>query len=214
MRIQAGKIREQERKLQEQTAKIMGQEEALNEVKKHMEEWEHKYKDLTAELVRARDEILLKTSNNSNSSQSLPDPNASPNQYKSNIKPRVAHILPKPYLGIDVERKRKSSINLEVPLKRSRSPTVPSCSTTQKVGTSIKDVCLDIPDLVKFETNKSNKADNVDADADHNEANTRNKIISSFFNNLLSNSTKPSLPRKRKMTEAVSHGEEKISKDK
>ncbi|ENN72196.1 hypothetical protein YQE_11156, partial [Dendroctonus ponderosae] len=214
LRIQAGKLREQERKLQEQTAKIMGQEEALNEVKKHMEEWEHKYKDLTAELVRARDEILLKTSNNSNSSQNLTDPSVSHNQYKSNIKPRVAHILPKHYLGIDLERKRKSSINLEIPLKRSRSPTVPS-SSTQKVGTRIKDLCLDIPDLVKFETNKPNKANNAEADADNDEANTRNKtFISSFFNNLLTNSPIPNMPRKRKMTETVSHGDEKLSKDK
>ncbi|KAJ8942725.1 hypothetical protein NQ318_017025 [Aromia moschata] len=47
-----------------------------------------------------------------------------PKFYKTNIKPRMAHILPKSYMSLqfDIERKRKSNLLPEIPIKRNRTP--------------------------------------------------------------------------------------------
>jgi hypothetical protein len=54
--VQAAKIRQQEVKLAEQATKLTDQDTQIAELKRHLEEWDHKFGDLTAELSRAREE--------------------------------------------------------------------------------------------------------------------------------------------------------------
>lgn len=56
MNRQSFQIRLQSLKLQEHQKKIQEQHGQIAEMKKHLEEWEHKLGDLTAELSRAREE--------------------------------------------------------------------------------------------------------------------------------------------------------------
>ncbi|XP_066592217.1 F-box only protein 28 [Prorops nasuta] len=56
MKRQGFQIRLQNLKLQEQAKKIHDQDTQLGEMKKHLEEWEQKMVDLTAEVSRAREE--------------------------------------------------------------------------------------------------------------------------------------------------------------
>ncbi|XP_044268874.1 protein MCM10 homolog [Tribolium madens] len=120
LKAQSVRIRDQERKIQEQTAKIQEQETALADIKKHMDEWDQKYKDLTNELVRARDYILLKATSSKASSSYTPSP---PKLCRSSIRPRVSHLLFRNYgpIHLDLERKRKSNLLPEIPVKVSRA---------------------------------------------------------------------------------------------
>lgn len=104
LKAQSRKLKEQERKIQEQNTKIQDQETTLADIKKHIDEWDQKYTDLTTELVRARDEILAATVSSSAGSQGTNTTtnctqvcpvSSSPKIFRSNIKPRVAQILPK-----------------------------------------------------------------------------------------------------------------------
>lgn len=126
MKMQAAKIRElqeqnktrareHERKLQEQNMKIQEQENSISDLKKHMDEWDQKWTDLTGELNRAREDVGAKVQ---------PSVSSPPKFYKSNIRPRMAQILPSiGTVHIDMERKRKSpGVSQEVvPSKMSRS---------------------------------------------------------------------------------------------
>lgn len=192
LRVQASKLREQERKLQQQTAKISEQDAALTDIKKHIDEWEQKYKDFTTELIRARDDILHKAGPMlsppmpcSSSSQSPP--------FRSNIKPRTAAVLPKNYLGLDLERKRKSTINLDVPLKRNRSSSVPSPPKLR-----VQDVSLNIPDLGSFKE-KSSRSGEPEGGTDPPTG--EEGELSSFLDGLLSGNRQ--MKRKRKMIEEI-----------
>lgn len=112
MKIQSVKLREQERKIQEQSAKIQDQENSIADMKKHIEEWDQKFSDLTAELVRAREEIMAKIPNQAD--KNLPAPSTS-KIYRTNIKPRTAQILPLCTLPpLDQERKRKSTVAFDL----------------------------------------------------------------------------------------------------
>lgn len=101
LKIQSRKLKEQERKIQEQNNKIQVQESTLADIKKHIDEWDQRYTDLTAGLVRARDEILAaavaasEKSSTSAAAQTSPLTLSPPKVHRSNIKPRMAHILPK-----------------------------------------------------------------------------------------------------------------------
>lgn len=104
LRTQSLKLKEQERKIHEQNTKIQEQEGTLADIKKHIDEWDQKYTDLTTELVRARDEILAATvaaaatpqrPSTSTSSSEINSSPTSPKFFRTNIKPRIAHILPK-----------------------------------------------------------------------------------------------------------------------
>ncbi|GFG32382.1 hypothetical protein Cfor_04362 [Coptotermes formosanus] len=53
---QQAKLTEQDTKLAEQATKLTEQEAQIAELKRHLEEWDHKFADLTAELSRAREE--------------------------------------------------------------------------------------------------------------------------------------------------------------
>ncbi|XP_030750085.1 F-box only protein 28 [Sitophilus oryzae] len=219
LRIQSSKIHEQERKIQEQNQKIMEQESALNEIKKHVDDWDQKYKDLTTELIRARDEILLKASSSSGSLLSSPSLTSTPIQtgsfksptFKTNIKPRVAHILPKSYT-LDFDRKRKGSNATEIPLKRNRSPSaVPDHqkyfqrSSKEK---SVQNVELNIPNLENFEKKEQTydagpSEPNLEA-CTSSKNDSKSEYLTLFFDNLLSNPLKSAAKaRKRKMTEDI-----------
>lgn len=119
LKVQSVKIRDQERKIQEQSAKIQEQETALADIKKHMDEWDQKYKDLTNELVRARDFILLKASKANTPPAVSPSP---PKIYRSCIRPRVSHLFFRNSgtLSFDLDRKRKSNLLPDIPVKVSR----------------------------------------------------------------------------------------------
>lgn len=98
LKAQSRKLKEQERKIHEQNIKIQEQGTTLADIKKHIDEWDQKYTDLTTELVRARDEILAATtSQRANTSSSTEAGSKAPPSkfYRTNIKPRMAHILPK-----------------------------------------------------------------------------------------------------------------------
>lgn len=111
------------------------------DIKKHLEEWDQKYKDLTTELFRARDDdILLKTTSTSKSS-TVPSSGTltSPRFFKSAIKPRMAQILPKTYYNfhLDLERKRKSDLLPEIPVKLSKNSDLEQAVTIrQPIGDS------------------------------------------------------------------------------
>ncbi|KAF5278528.1 hypothetical protein FQR65_LT15654 [Abscondita terminalis] len=116
LREKSSTIKEQERKLQEQAAKLQEQETSIADLKKHVEEWDQKFSDLTAELVRVREDLTQKSS----SSPSVETPILN-KLSRCNIKPRTG--LSK-YFEIpqsEFERKRKSTVTGEVPSKISRT---------------------------------------------------------------------------------------------
>lgn len=196
LKAQSLKIKEQERKIQEQNTKIVEQETTLADIKKHIDEWDQKYTDLTTELVRARDDILSATSHSSPSSSVQTSP---PKFYKTNIKPRMAHILPKA-LQFDLDRKRKSNLLPEIPLKRNRTPEdKKNISNTHKKD----DINLNIPDRIDFKNEKNNK------DEENQEIKGRfvrsdlGSIITSSLENLLKNSLNNMKSRKRKMADDI-----------
>ncbi|GJQ84240.1 Mcm10 [Trypoxylus dichotomus] len=120
LKTQAINIHEQERKIQEQTSKIQEQETTIADLRKHIDEWEQKFADLTVE-VRVKDDHKSKTSHASQMvSNLLPAPSKF---HLPNIKPRKAQVLPKAISVIhaELERKRKSSSPFEVPTKILRS---------------------------------------------------------------------------------------------
>lgn len=103
----------------------------MAEMKKHMDEWDQKFSDFTGELTRAREDL------NSKSASSTSESSAS--FYKTNIRPRMAQIRPSLHynnnnnndkhvlLSCDLERKRKSDVNPDVPTKIFRN-----CMETKK----------------------------------------------------------------------------------
>lgn len=128
-------IRSQTSVIREQSSKLKDQDTGIAELKRHVEEWDLKFADLVAELSRARDESSS-TSTSAPSSSSTPSAPCSnidipslstpPRLYKSNIKPRMAQIIPRNSTSLDTptydyERKRKlpTSSSL-VPIKMSR----------------------------------------------------------------------------------------------
>ncbi|CAG9824470.1 unnamed protein product [Phaedon cochleariae] len=192
LKAQSQKIREQERKIQEQNTKIQEQEATLADIKKHIDEWDQKYKDLTAELVRARDDILAATSPKSGPSAQV---SPAPRFYKSNIKPRMAHILPKSYMNLqmDLDRKRKSNLLPEIPVKRNRSPD----------NKDKKDATLNIPDLLDFRNEKDKpdeSAENMSIRFSRSDIGT---IISNSLESFLKNPLTSIKTRKRKMSEDI-----------
>lgn len=193
MRIKAQslKIREQEKKIQEQNTKIQDQEATLADFKKHIEEWDQKYKDLTAELVRAREDILTATSQRS---PTAPTHNAATARcFKTNIKPRTSQVLPKTYssnLNFDLDRKRKSSLIPEIPLKRNRAP-----ESDVKEALNLK-----IPDLLNFR-NDINKTDVKEAEPSNSRFTKSD--MESIIETILSNPFNCIKNRKRKMAEDI-----------
>ncbi|CAG9863507.1 unnamed protein product [Phyllotreta striolata] len=177
IREQDKKIREQDRKIQEQSAKIQDQEATLADIKrhldewdqkykerssaehfadfkKHIEEWDEKYKDFTAEFERARDELLASVS------------------YKPTARPRQV-------VEAEPERKRKSNVAVEVPVKRSKA--------VEAVGDG------------------ENAADvrKGGGGSDHGEAGTVEKELKSLIETVLNQPVGCAKNRKRKMAEDI-----------
>lgn len=227
LKVQSHKLKEQERKIQEQNTKILEQETTLADIKKHIDEWDQKYNDLTTELVRARDEILAATVATSPTS---PRPSASssaqgssamspPKCFRTNIKPRMAHILPKGFnLNLDVERKRKSNLLPDIPVKRNRIPmekpdVQPSETSTNQ---NPKDKCkkMKLPDLIDFnpadETANKSSGDGIEKNKNFSTIKFSKvdigSIISCSLENFLKNNplmSQIASKRKRKMTEDI-----------
>lgn len=207
LKSQSVRIREQERKIREQNAKIQEQETILTDIKKHIDEWDQKYTDLTSELVRARDDILSAAA----SVQRTPSQTTSTSKtYKSNIKPRMAHILPKNYtnmLSFDMERKRKPISNLlpEIPLKRNRN------LNEKEVDGGGEETNKDLPDLIDFksrikEGSSGNAGEATTSTASSVFPGDLSLIISNSIENL-KNSFSSIKSRKRKNSEEIDTSE-------
>lgn len=183
-------IREQERKLQEQQTKLHEQESTVADLKKHMDEWEQKYSDLTAELVRAREDRT----------KPLPSPKEStpvalPNSiYKTNIKPRASFSFSAPFqFHTELERKRKASISNEIPSKLSRSyrsneeiTNIINENITNNISKSITD---------KYDNDGKIKNEKINPQAKKSEFSS---FISSSIETLLKNPITSIQSRKRK----------------
>lgn len=195
------KIREQERKIQEQNVKIQEQESTLADIKKHIDEWDQKYTDLTSELVRARDDILSAAASIQRTPTS--QQTSTPKTYKSNIKPRMTHILPKNYtnvLAFDVERKRKPISNLlpDIPIKRNRS------LSEKDVIEDGEDVNKELPDLIDFKSRikDGNNSDGCETTSTSVFSGDLSSIISNSIETL-KNSLSSIKSRKRKSSEDI-----------
>ncbi|KAJ9588342.1 hypothetical protein L9F63_018268, partial [Diploptera punctata] len=64
--VQAAEIRQQKAKIAQQSAKLTEQDVQIAELKRHLEEWDHKFDDLSAKLNRAREETGAITESNPN----------------------------------------------------------------------------------------------------------------------------------------------------
>lgn len=111
-----------------------------------MDEWDQKYKDLTTEIVRARDYILLKASSpqKSNTPTIVPSIQSSTTRhFKPHARPRVSRFLLENYtnLHLDLDRKRKSNLLPEIPVKVSRS-----LDAANEEGTPIIDKLMPLKD--------------------------------------------------------------------
>nr|CAI5825881.1 unnamed protein product [Callosobruchus analis] len=194
LKAQAVKLREQERKIQEQTTKIQEQEASLADIKKHIDEWDQKYKDLTSDLIRAKDDILSAMSHSRPSTgNSLPSPSP-PKSYRSNIRPRMSHILPRSCISLqlELERKRKSNLLPEIPVKRNRDREEAKGS----------ELTLKIPSLSDLQKEAKKDGDLPDSSTSRLRSDI-SSMISSSLENLLRNKLPGISNRKRKMTEDI-----------
>ncbi|CAH1967818.1 unnamed protein product [Acanthoscelides obtectus] len=195
LKAQAVKIREQERKIQEQTTKIQEQEGSLADIKKHIDEWDQKYKDLTSDLIRAKDDILSAMVHSRPSTSSPMPPNSPPKSYKSNIRPRMSHILPRSCISLqlDLERKRKSNLLPEIPLKRLR----------EKEETKVDELTLKIPSFSDMQKEAKKDSDPPDTSTSRFRSSDFSSMISSSLESLLRNKLPGISSRKRKMAEDI-----------
>lgn len=119
-------MKKQNRQLSSQATKIREQNVSLAELKKHMEEWDVKFIDLTAGLNRSREDSSQNPSKSSLATQTTPHTQTqpiratsySPPRYRSNIKPRLAQISPRSVIinqFLDENRKRKAENLLRNP---------------------------------------------------------------------------------------------------
>ncbi|VEN48494.1 unnamed protein product [Callosobruchus maculatus] len=194
LKAQAFKIREQERKIQEQTTKIQEQEGSLADIKKHIDEWDQKYKDLTSDLIRAKDDILSAMAHSRPSTSNALPSSSPPKSYKSNIRPRMSHILPRSCIGfqLDLERKRKSNLLPEIPVKRSRD------REEAKGG----ELTLKIPSFSDMQKEAKKDGDPPDSSASRLRSDI-GSMISSSFESLLRSKLPGISTRKRKMAEDI-----------
>lgn len=209
LKVQARKIKQQEQKLHEQNTKIQEQEAALADIRKHIDEWDQKLTDLTTELIRARDDIVAAAKQKPTSSTTASQVPSSPKIFKTNIKPRMAHILPKNYISIylDPYRKRKSNLLPEIPLKRNKTPEKDDKKESQ-LGLNYNDNSLkvNIPDIVNFDNIRIERSI-PENDSSENTSRFSRSNIGSVINSSLEHLLKGPLTniksRKRKMTEDI-----------
>lgn len=135
-------ITNQSTKLREQSAKIKEQATSIAELKRHMEEWDLKFADLAAGINRSREE----TTQNTVTTPTIPQPPPStstirptsyspPRFYKSNIKPRMAQVVPRSVIinqYLEGERKRKAENLL-------RNPAAPIPAKISRISNRIED---------------------------------------------------------------------------
>lgn len=123
---QTNLIQEHETKLKEQAGKLQEQDSAICSIQKQMSEWDQKFSDLNTEVAKSQD-VLAR-------SVFAPEPLLS--SHPSNrtfTRPRLSHTkTPNAYL-MELERKRKSSMEIDIPHKL-RFITTPNLS-----GLNLKD---------------------------------------------------------------------------
>lgn len=196
IKMQSAKIREQERKLQEQNVKIQEQETSMADLKKHMDEWDQKFADLTGELTRAREDIGTKSSiSPAPKTTTTAHSSTPPKFYKSNIRPRMAQILPSiSAIHFELERKRKSNLASEVPTKLSRSSDGPDEVNeliNENLAKSIKEK------LDEIDSGREEKRDLGLSKGDFG------SFLSSSLESILKTPISSIRARKRKMTEDI-----------
>lgn len=200
------KIREQERKLQEQVAKIEQQETSIADLKKHVDEWDQKFSDLTAELIRAREDLI---------SKSVPPPVISPLPRSeiitrpTRVKPRSA--LPK-YFNLprmELERKRKNEPFSDIPYKMPRVTGLASSISDDIYCKINENITCNISKNITDNLNKTN-----DSGGSPNVADTRDKgfvskkegfgpFLSSSIEMILNAPINSIKSRKRKISEDI-----------
>lgn len=197
IKLQAAKLREQERKLQEQNMKIQEQESSVADLKKHMDEWDQKFSDLTGELTRAREDIGTKSSIPPTPKTATSSP--PPKFYKSNIRPRVAQILPSiSAIRYELERKRKTNLNSEVPSKMSRCSTDTAEDLNDKLNND-NVIAKSIKDIVD-EIDNNREEQQRDLGLGKSDFGT---FLSSSLENILKTPITSLRSRKRKITEDI-----------
>lgn len=188
IKMQSVKIRDQERKLQEQNAKIQEQDTSVADLKKHMDEWDQKFADLTGELNRAREDIGTKSSGQKTAT--TVHSSSPPKFYKSNIRPRMAQILPSiSAIHFELERKRKSNLTAELPNKLSKNSDA-SENMSEKTNENV------ITKLDEIES-REDKQDSVLNKSDFG------SFLSSSLESILKTPISSIRARKRKMTEDI-----------
>lgn len=192
IKMQSAKIHDQERKLQEQNMKIQEQESSVADLKKHMDEWDQKFSDLTGELNRAREDIGTKASTPKTSTSV--HSSSPPKFYKSNIRPRMAQILPSiSAIHFELERKRKSNLSTEVPNKLSRS-----LDSSEDLGDKINEnIAKSIKEKLDEIDNREEKRDLGLGKSDFG------SFLTSSLENILKTPISSIRARKRKMTEDI-----------
>lgn len=194
--MQSAKLREQERKLQELTMKIQEQESSVADLKKHVDEWDQKFSDLTGELTRAREDIGTKSSIPPAPKTSTSSP--PPKFYKSNIRPRMAQILPSiSAIRYELERKRKTNVNSEVPSKMSRSSTDTAEDLNDKLNND-NIIAKSIKEIVDEIDNREDQQRDLGL-----EKSDFGTFLSSSLENILKTPIISVRSRKRKITEDI-----------
>lgn len=176
-------------------------------MKKHIEEWDQKFSDLTSELVRAREEITSKLSNQAGQKFTPPSPSTSPTKFfRSNIKPRVAQILPLCSLPpFDQERKRKSNLSFDL---GSKIPKISDEIDDKTVKKEAPDPVELVDKIISDKNILNSRYINTTKEKDiTNEIYKKPLELSSFLSNSLENLLKNPLTniksRKRKSTEEL-----------
>ncbi|KAK4873451.1 hypothetical protein RN001_015480 [Aquatica leii] len=144
-------IKEQERKLQEQATKLQEQETSIADLKKHVEEWDQKFSDLTAELIRAREDLTPK------SAPPPEEPAIVTKLTRCNIKPRTGLSKFFEIPNVDLERKRKSIFNSEIPNKISRTFTSTAISDDDICNKINENITSNISKNITNSLNKDNE---------------------------------------------------------
>lgn len=176
--------------------KVQDQEASVADLKKHMDEWDQKFADLTGELNRAREDIGTKSSiPTATKAATAVHSTTPPKFYKSNIRPRMAQILPSiSAIHFDLERKRKSNLTSEVPSKLSRSSET-SEDPSDKVNES---------NIVK---SIKEKLDEIDSREEKRDMGLNKSDFGSFLSSSLESILKTPISsiraRKRKMNEDI-----------
>ncbi|KAF2895220.1 hypothetical protein ILUMI_10952 [Ignelater luminosus] len=206
LREKSIKIREQERKLQEQAAKLQEQETSIADLKKHVDEWDQKFSDLTAELIRAREDLISKSVQ---PPVSNPLPRSEIITRPIRVKPRSA--LPK-YFNlphVDIERKRKNEPFSDIPYKMPRVTGLTSNISDDIYNKINENITCNISKNITDSLNKANESGGSQNISDTREKGFVSKkegfgpFLSSSIEMILNTPINSIKSRKRKISEDI-----------